>query len=345
MQRQLRRTAIALLLFNISLLQLNSRVFASSPAVEDVLRILEMNGPQISELAEGRPVLYNVSENGTDELASGIAWYLPIPLSKVVAQLRIFKPDLLDVDVKAYGILTVNSKAESLPTGVLSSEDTEALLDVESGSEFNLSSQEIDSFKSLKKALNQNSSLPIRDSVAQRYREILFERFNAYRHGGTDAIAPYARDDKANSDPASELRLASNSSAILANYFPNLYKVWMNYPQTLPTGATEIFPWISKIVENRQGVILRHRINVDWNDGLLVLTREFYAPHSYNSSQWLTGCLPYRNGTVIFQQVRSYTDQVAGMASNVKHIIGRKVLKEKMLKSFERLCKVLDQCH
>ena len=72
---------------------------------------------------------------------------------------------------------------------------------------------------------------------------------------------------------------------------------------------------------------------------------EFYAPHSYNSSQWITGCLPYRNGTVVFQQVRSYTDQVAGVASDAKHIVGRELLKDKMLKSFERLCDALGQCH
>jgi len=69
----------------------------------------------------------------------------------------------------------------------------------------------------------------------------------------------------------------------------------------------------------------------------LALTREFYASHSFNSSQWITGCLPYLEGTVVFQQVHSYTDQVAGVASDVKHMVGRKILKDKMLKSFERL--------
>ena len=77
----------------------------------------------------------------------------------------------------------------------------------------------------------------------------------------------------------------------------------------------------------------------------MVLTREIYAPHSYNSSQWITGCLPYRDGTVVFQQVRSFTDQVAGAASDVKHLVGRELLKDKMLMSFARLCDVLGQCN
>jgi len=52
----------------------------------------------------------------------------------------------------------------------------------------------------------------------------------------------------------------------------------------------------------------------------------------------------YREGTVVFQQVHSYTDQVTGTASNVKHIIGRQLLADKMLKSFARLCSVSGQC-
>ena len=106
-----------------------------------------------------------------------------------------------------------------------------------------------------------------------------------------------------------------------------------------------MFPWVEKNMEGRPATILRHRVTMDWNGGVLVLTREFYAPHSYNSSQWITGCLPYRNGTVVFQQVRSYTDQVAGVVSDTKHIVGRELLKDKMLKSFERLCDALGQCH
>jgi hypothetical protein len=142
-----------------------------------------------------------------------------------------------------------------------------------------------------------------------------------------------------------ELRKAANASAILERYLPALHKAWLDYPKALPAQAVEAFPWVEKNVEGRKAVILRHRINIDWNGGVLVLTREFYASHSYNSSQWLTGCLPFRGGTVVFQEVRSFTDQVSGTASDVKHLVGRELLKDKMLKSFERLCGVLSQCN
>lgn len=52
----------------------------------------------------------------------------------------------------------------------------------------------------------------------------------------------------------------------------------------------ETFPWVEKNVEGRLTTILRHRMDIDWSGGALILIREFYASHSYNSSQWITGC-------------------------------------------------------
>ena len=251
-----------------------------------------------------------------------MVWYIQVPLDKVVSQLRLDNPDLLDDDVTALGLLTEHGGASSLAPVVLSKEEAQALLDAEPGDEFNLSTHEIDSFKTLKKTLNRTPYRPIGDEVGQHYRELLFQRFKAYRRGGIHAIAPYAREESLFSKPSLELHEAAYASAILALYFPALSKAWLDYPKTLPPGVSEVFPWVEKNMEGRPATILRHRFNMDWNGGVLVLTREFYAPHSYNSSEWITGCLPYHNGTVVFQQVRSYTDQVAGVASDAKAYSG-----------------------
>jgi hypothetical protein len=341
MPRKLNHTVIAAWLLGISISQPVTPAFAEPPAVEAVLGVLGMDKGQIAALPQGHPIVYALSEGSNDEIAAGIAWLLPVSLAKVVEHVQLENPDPLDVDITAYGLLTERGGAASFAPVVLSGEETEALLDVEPGDEFNLSAPEIDSFKTLK----QMAPKDIEDAVLQHYREILFQRFEAYRRGGTKAIAPYVREENRDSKPSLELRQAAKASAILARYFPDLYKAWLDYPKPLPPGANEAFPWVEKKVESRPAIILRHRISMDWNGGVLVLTREFYAPHSYNSSQWITGCLAYRDGTVIFQQVRSYTDQVTGIASNVKHIFGRRLLKDKMLKSFNRLCGALGQCH
>jgi hypothetical protein len=344
MQRILKHAVAVVWLLAISFILLELPAFAGPPAVEDVLIVLGMDKYQIGGLAQGQPIAYALSESRDDEIAAGIVWYLPVPLDKVVKQLRQADTGLLDVDVTAHGMLTEQGGVDSLAAVVLSQEESQALLDVEPGDEFNLSAHEIDSFKTLRKMLKRMPYRPIGDEVGQHFREILFQRFKAYLRGGTNAIANYEREESLESEPSLEQRQAANASFILERYFPVLYKLWLDYPKAFPPGMSEAFPWVEKNVQGRRAVILRHRVDMDWNGGTLILTREYYALHSYNSSQWLTGCLPYRNGTVIFQQVRSYTDQVAGVASDVKHIVGRELLKDKMLKSFERLCNVLRQC-
>jgi len=332
-------------LLGISLLLLGAPAFAQAPAVEEVLGVLGMDRAQIAELAEGHPVVYTLSEGSDDELAVGLAWYSPIPLAKVAGHFRQDNSISLDVGVTAHGILTEHSGAGSLATVTLPREEAQTLLNAEPGDKFNLSLQEIEKLKVFKQTLKQMPHKTIEDVAGEHFRAILLQRYKAYRHGGTNAIAPYAREEGLNSKPSLELRQAANESDLLARYLPALHKAWLDYPKALPPGAVEAFPWVEKNVEGRSAAILRHRVNMDWNGGVLVLTREFYAAHSYNSSQWITGCLPYRDGTVVFQQVRSFTDQVTGMASDIKHIVGRKLLKGKMLKFYERLCGILGQCH
>ncbi len=327
-------------LFGISLILLGAPAFAQSPTVEEVLGVLGMDRKQITELTEGQPIAYTLTEGSDDEIAIGLTWYFPVPLSKVAGYLRQDNSITLDVGVTAHGILTEHSGAGSLATVTLSREEAQALLSAEPGDQFNLSAHEIEKLKTF----NQMSQKIIEDAVNEHFRAILLQRYKAYRYGGTDAIAPYAREDGLDSKPSLELRQAVNESALLARYLPDLRKAWLDYPKAFPPGTVETFPWVEKTVEGRSAAILRHRVNMDWNGGILVLTREFYAAHSYNSSQWLTGCLPYGDGTVVFQQVRSFTDQVTGLASDVKHIVGRKLLKDKMLKYYERLCNILGQC-
>lgn len=307
------------------------QAFAGQPMPEEVFGILGMTEENIRELAEGRPVAYVLDEGRADELSVGIARYLPLPSASVADRLKRDEPAILDVDVSARGELSVSAGVNQLGNFQLPKEEAEALIDVAPGDEFNLSTPEIERFTSLKGVLHKGVLV----EVEHRYREMLFQRFEAYLHRGTYGLAVYAREAAIDSSPALELRQAASENKLLSHYQPDLHQAWLNYPSALPKGAEEKFLWINKTVEGRPAAILRHRVETDWGGGALVLTREFYTAHSYNSSQWLTGCLPWHNGTVVFQQVRTFTDQVAGVASEAKHLIGRELLKGKMLKNWE----------
>ena len=319
-------------------LLLGFAALAEPPAAEEVFGVLGLDQEQMAELAQGQPVAYSLHEGSADELGVGVAMRLPVPLAEVAAYLRRDHSDSLDIEVTAHGMLSEQAGPAALAPVSLSKEDAEAILEAGPGDEFNLSAHEIEGFRSARLAHPKNRV----EAARQQYRELLFRRFEAYRRGGTEAIAPYARQDTLDSKPSLELRQAASESPFLARYFPELRQAWLEYPRhALPPGVGETFPWVEKNVESRPAAILRHRVQVDWQGGVVVLTREFYAAHSYNSSQWITGCLAYKSGTAVFQQVRSYTDQVAGVGSDVTHLVGRELLKDKMLKSLERLRSVL----
>ena len=87
--------------------------FAEPPEVEKVLGALEMDKGQIAEQAQGQPIAYALSEDSANVLAEGVVWYIQVPLDKVVSQVRLENPDLLD-DVTALGLLTEHGGASSL---------------------------------------------------------------------------------------------------------------------------------------------------------------------------------------------------------------------------------------
>ncbi len=322
---------LMLRLIGIGLILSSGMALADPPTAEEVFTLQGVSGQQIGELAQGQAIAYPLRAGSADELSAGIALYLPVPLSKLIHRLQ--PGDIkVDVDVITYGILSSHAGAHGLGDWAVTAEEAQALLEFVPGDEFNLSAQEIDGFQALKRTQGKK----LADLAGQYYREILFRRFEAYRLGGVGAIATYAREETLDSSPALELRQAANESKLLAQYFPALSKAWLDYPATLPPGMAEHFMWVRKTVENEPTAILRHVVSTHWNTGLLIVTREFYVEHSYNSSQWITLCLPYRNGTVLFQEVRSFSDQVTGLGGDVKHLIGQEVLKNKMLKTWER---------
>ncbi|MDO9139331.1 MAG: hypothetical protein Q7U38_03255, partial [Methylobacter sp.] len=58
---------------------------------------------------------------------------------------------------------------------------------------------------------------------------------------------------------------------------------------------------------------------------------------SYNSNQLSIACLPYRDGSLIFYANRSFTDQVTGFGSSVKHSIGREQMRGEIVKRLVNL--------
>ncbi|MGZ8096648.1 MAG: hypothetical protein ACXWUD_10450 [Methylosarcina sp.] len=303
---------------------------ANLPESQELMQLLGVDRTALADLEQGKIVYFDVAEGKENELAAGVVMYLPASPSEIIRFLNKKGQAGVDKDIIAQGTVPAQATQEAFKGFgfKLGSEEEKALLEAKPGSQFNLSFQE---FQSLR---NSGS--------AQAYRKILFDRWESYRKKGLKGIATYDRGNGTEANPAGELRAATLESKVLARYFPELYQSWLNYPAALPKGADERYVWINRKVEGRPTAILTHRIAFSAGEaGEVILARQVYVGHSYNSSQLNIACLPYREGSLIFYANRSFTDQVTGLGSDLKRSIGREQMKKEIVKQLKNLRKVL----
>lgn len=319
-------------------------VFAEdAPTPQQALQNFGIPASQIGQLERGEIVSYDVSETSQKELAIGVAMILPVALPQIVDYIKRGNLGASESNIIASGSLANNADINSVKKFAFSDkqiDEAKAFLDAEPGDDFNLSKPELDSLKSLQASLEDADNKTLLKAANQKYREILLQRLQAYRKNGLSGIAAYNRDN-GNADPAAELRSDAVNSKAWARYFPELQQAWLNYPAALPGNATEQFAWLNRNVEDRPTAILTHRVMVASEAGGIILSRQFYVGHSYNSSHVVAGGLPYKDGTLVFYSIRSSTDQVTGIGSSLKHSIGREQMKKEMIKRLQRLNKDL----
>ena len=311
-------------------------VFAANlPDSEGLIQQLGIQQQDVVKLNQGDVVFFNVTENNEKELAAGAAMYFPAAPSKMIGLIKNKGLASIDTEVIAEGAIPSQAtldafKGFSFKAG---SDEAASFLAAKPGSQFNLSTEEF-------QALQATSSAQP-DAASQAYRKILLQRWQAYRKNGLKGIALYDRGNGTEANPGGELRTATQNSKILARYFPELYKAWLNYPAALPAGAEETFFWRNRNVESRPTAILVHRVMLSNDAGELILSRQFYAGHSYNSNQLTIACLPYLDGSLVTYTNRTFTDQVAGFGSSVKHSVGGQQARGEMTKMLKNARKAL----
>jgi hypothetical protein len=311
-------------------------VFAANmPDSQELIQQLGIQQQDLASLNQGEIVFFNVAESDEKELAVGAAIYLPAAPSKIIGFIKNKGLASIDTAVTARGTIPTRATLNTFKGFGFSAGKDEAasFLAATAGSQFNLSSQEFQTIK----AANSGQA----DAASQTYRKILLQRWQAYRKKGLKGIATYDRGDGVEANPGEELRKATLDSKVLTRHFPELHKALLNYPSPLPAGAEEKFFWLNRDVQSRPTAILVHRIMLSMGTGELILTRQFYAGHSYNSNQLTVVCLPYRDGSLVFYMNRTFTDQVAGNGSNLKHSIGNEQERDEIVKLLKNLRKAI----
>lgn len=312
-----------------------------APKPEQALQNFGISEALIPRLEQGDIVSYDVGETSQKELAIGVAMIIPVALPKIVDYIKRGNLSTSEGDVIATGLLPAKADTNSFKKFGFSEkqlDEAKAFLNAEPGSEFNLSKAEFETLKSLDLGDADNKTLL--KTANQTYRSFLLQRLQAYQKSGLAGIPAYSRGDNT-ADPAAELRTDAVNSKAWAGYFPELQQTWLNYPAALPANTSEQFVWLNRNVEDRPTAILSHRIIATSATGGLIVSRQFYVGHSYNSSHVVAGGLPYKDGTLVFYSTRTSTDQVAGFGSGMKHSIGREQMKKEMIKRLQRLNKDL----
>jgi hypothetical protein len=174
-------------------------------------------------------------------------------------------------------------------------------------------------------------------------REVLATRFAAYRSGGLEAMAPYARRGNNESSPAGQLTRAFTALQITKQLAPDTYAAMANFPAKPPEGVQSRFYWLTHEAQNRVVVALVHVVSGRENNRLAIIERRFYVSRSLNSLQAVAVAFPIEEGTVVFMANRTGTDQVTGFGSSIAKGVGRTILRGELERTVNAFLKASKQ--
>jgi hypothetical protein len=198
------------------------------------------------------------------------------------------------------------------------------------GEAMNLSAQEIAAFHEL----GANAGV---GAVERVLRNMLLTRLEAYQSKGLDGIAPYARAGGEERSPGEDLRSASRTLKKLQQYVPDAYAFLLDYPRGRPAGTEETFVWSQIQAHGVPTVVLTQKLYIPDGDAWVAVQRQFYVSTGYNCEQAVAAFLPVSDGTAVFYENRTSTDQVMGWAGRAERSIGSRVLESSLESLFERL--------
>jgi hypothetical protein len=297
---------------------------------QEVAQALGFSETDIHKIESGQLITKSLNEGSDKELAGVAAAFVTKPVEQLLEGVLRGKLLETDKDMLAFHTWKPTDSADDAIAGAgLSPDETsEAKLFAKAspGDKLNLSASEIAQFKNV-------AAKP--DAVNVPLRAMLKGRYLAYLHSGLNGVEPYERG-RHQSSPAAELTLAINET-LPATPRKDFLNGLLNYPNDQAENVDHRFYWYKQTVENRPAFILAH-VAERHNEGSAILTEEqFYVGHSYNSNFIAAGGIAVQGGTLVFYVNRTFTDQVAGFGSGLKHNIGRGQMLDDVTEKLKRL--------
>jgi hypothetical protein len=332
----MRTVSLILAVGLIGILGVGTAVAADMTA-EAVAEAMGLSAQDRAKLQAGEIVSTEIEETTEKQLAVALALKVPATLEDVAASVANGTTLEANKAIRAHGEIDPANVSEAAFAGItLDADEVTRLLEVEPGSELNLSSAEIALFQDL--AQQHRSGDPAAaEAVNAAWRQTLAGRLQSYLDGGLDGIAPYDRGGGDSSSAADDLKAAAEGSKLVQQVVPELYQAFVAYPNQAAADAEHQFFWTEQVADDRPVYILTHRMAQQRPEMLVVLSRDFYVSHSFNASQGAAGALPVTDGVVIFYGNRTSSDQVAGFMSGMRHEIGRGMMRDSLVEAMEQI--------
>ena len=301
------------------------------PSFDQIIELLDLD-PSIKERAmAGEIVTYDREDSMERELAIALVAVIDRPYPEFIEAVRgdrLLQYNQFILDVSRIEGPPDVSKFEGIGYSIEEIGEVRALLEVKPGEQFNLSAEEMEALAELRSNTKGLDDAALIETVNEALRAFLAERLREYQQGGVEAIAPYQRSRNKATSPAEELEAANRAMADMKRTMPNFHNVLENFPGARVQEIEHRFYVFKLSIADRPGFVISHRIYFFGNQFAALAERHIYSPHFYNSLQLVAGVIPEQDKSVVFYGSRTYTDQVAGFASGVKHSAGGKQLAE-----------------
>ena len=306
---------------------------AEKPDIIKAMEHLNLPAPMAAKIKSGEIVAPPIDDATDKELAVKLA--MLVKASPDQLKEFITADNLMGKDPTFAASGQLSPDAPKFDPIKLTPDEAMDYLSAEPGNDFNFHTDDYAKLKAAKKKVKDDKDAPA--VAAQVLAEILNKRFQAYRQAGIGAVAPYDRGDGRFSEPGDELLNSMLASPVLQNAAPDAFVAFRDFPGGPQDGIVHEFFWSQQKVEDKPAFILSHRMTYPMKNGVIYLDRQYFVSRTYNSMLTGTGCGQLAEGTIIYYVNRTSTDQVAGFMQETKHSVGRKQMREELIKMFEEI--------
>jgi hypothetical protein len=304
-----------------------AQIAQAQPTADQLLTDAGLSAGDKQNVTGGQFVNFGVKGVSERDLAFAIAFLVKTSPEALAKQIVAGELITADAQVKAFGELSSAGSLADFAKLTLTGDEAKALANAKPGSALNLSASEIAAFKAL------SGGPPA--AVQEQLRRMLLARYQAYRASGLAGIAGYDRGGGSTSDPAADLRKASQATPALQKYMPTFQKVLLDYPKATVLGMEEKFFWLKSLIHDEMTYVLVHILVAADGPARVVVRREYYVSTGYNAEQSVAGFLPVQGGTVAITTAHAFSEQVTGMGGSMKRSIGSKIMASKMKEIYE----------